>query len=61
MKETSPNDVRFGHDLREVQDDNGVDLGLLQRNLKLSVEERLRTLEDFIAFADSVRRAEPER
>lgn len=48
-------DVRFGHDLSRVQDENGVDLLLLEQNLALSVEERLLVLEDFIRFADEVR------
>ena len=47
-------DVRFGHRLNEIQDENGVDLGLLRANLKLSVEERLLALEEMIAFAESV-------
>lgn len=48
-------DVRFGHRLSELQDENGVDLGLLRANLKLSVEERLSALEEMIAFAENVR------
>ncbi len=38
-------DVRFGHDLSQVQDANGVDLLLLEEHLKLTVEERLERLE----------------
>jgi hypothetical protein len=37
--------VRFGHDLAQVQDENGVDLLLLKRQLELTVEERLLRLE----------------
>lgn len=48
-------DIRFGHDLDEVQDEHGVDLALLRANLALSVEERLRALEECIRFAESVR------
>lgn len=48
-------DVRFGHDLRQVQDEQGVDLALLQANLALSVEERLLALEESVRFAESVR------
>jgi len=47
-------DVRFGHDLRQIQDENGVDLSLLQSNQKLSVEQRLLALEEYLRFADSV-------
>ena len=32
--------MRFGHDLREIQDENGVALSLLESTLRLSVEER---------------------
>ncbi len=53
-------DVRYGHDLRKVQDENGVDLLLLQQNLTLSVEERLLALEDFLRFADEVHTSERE-
>ncbi|MBX3251767.1 MAG: hypothetical protein KF901_31605 [Myxococcales bacterium] len=48
-------DIRFGHDLDEVQNEHGVDLSLLRANLALTVEERLRALEECIRFAESVR------
>ena len=44
-------DVRFGHDLTQVQDDNGVDLIQLRKQLELSVEERLLNLEKQQEFA----------
>lgn len=47
-------DIRYGHDLNEVQDENGVDLSLLRANLVLTVEERLLALQDFVEFADNV-------
>ena len=50
-------DVRFGHDLRAVQDHNGVDLLLLKRQLALTVEERLIELERQIEFASEIRGA----
>lgn len=56
MREPPSIDVRFGHDLSEIQDENGVDLSLLKSNLALSVEERFRALEDFVRFAESIRR-----
>ncbi|MDZ4697491.1 MAG: hypothetical protein SGI86_20310 [Deltaproteobacteria bacterium] len=43
---TERTDVRFGHDLSTVQDENGVDVLLLQQHMRLSVEQRLRSLED---------------
>lgn len=57
----SERDIRFGHDLRHVQDENGVDLLLIKQNLKLSVEERLLALEDFVRFADEVHLGESEQ
>jgi len=53
-----PKDLRFGHDLSQIQDENGVDLALLRANLALTVEERLLALEQMIRFAESVRRVE---
>ena len=53
-----PKDLRFGHDLSQIQDENGVDLALLRANLALTVEERLLALEEMIRFAESVRRVE---
>lgn len=53
-----PQDLRFGHDLLQIQDENGVDLALLRANLALTVEERLLALEEMIRFAQSVRRVE---
>ena len=41
----------------EGQDANGTDLLLLRRHLALSVEERLRLLEQQIEFAAELRRA----
>ena len=52
-----PGDVRYGHDLSEVQDENGVDLLLLKRQLSLSVEERLLRLERQLEFARELRDA----
>lgn len=43
-------DVRFGHDLTQVQDEAGVDLLLLKKQLSLSVEERLLNLERQLEF-----------
>ncbi|MEN9577045.1 MAG: hypothetical protein RJA70_54 [Pseudomonadota bacterium] len=42
---TAEVDVRFGHDLAQVQDETGVDVLQLNKQLKLSVEERLLNLE----------------
>jgi hypothetical protein len=50
-------DIRFGHDLNRLQDQNGVDLSLLKANLAQSVEERLLALEDYTRFAEAVRPA----
>jgi hypothetical protein len=49
----APRDVRFGHDLAQVQDENGVDLLLLKRQLELTVEERLLRLEQHQQFVAS--------
>ncbi len=43
-------DVRYGHDLSRVQDENGVDLLLLKKQLALSLEERFARLEQHTAF-----------
>ena len=43
-------DVRFGHDLKEVQDEAGVDVLQLKKQLGLSVEERFRNLENQLKF-----------
>jgi len=51
----NPRDIRFGHDLEQLQDEAGVDLSLLAQNLELSVEERLLALQDFVNFVDAVR------
>ena len=51
-------DVRFGHDLSLVQNDQGVDLALLRANLAMTVEERLRELEERVRFVESLRRVE---
>lgn len=56
MQNGSDRDVRFGHDLRQVQDTNGVDLALLKANLEMSVEERLLALEECILMAETVTR-----
>jgi hypothetical protein len=53
-----PKDLRFGHDLSQIQDENGVDLALLRANLALTVEQRLLALEEMIRFAKSVRRVD---
>lgn len=57
MEQPGP-DVRFGHDLSRVQDDQGVDLALLRANLAMTVEERLRELEERVRFVESLRRAD---
>lgn len=43
-------DVRFGHDLSQVQDESGVDLLQLKKQLELSVEERFLNLEKQLEF-----------
>lgn len=43
-------DVRFGHDLKQVQDESGVDLLQLKKQLELSVEERFVNLENQLEF-----------
>jgi len=43
-------DVRFGHDLKQVQDESGVDLLQLKKQLKLSVEERFNNLSNQLEF-----------
>jgi hypothetical protein len=43
-------DIRFGHNLAEVQDASGVDLLLLKKQLELSVEERFSNLERQLTF-----------
>lgn len=43
-------DVRFGHDLKQVQDESGVDLLQLKKQLQLSVEERFANLETQLRF-----------
>jgi len=58
VQEDADRDVRFGHDLQRVQDENGVDVSLLEANLKLTVEERLLALEASIRFAESVTRVD---
>jgi len=47
-------DIRFGHDLSEIQNADGVDLALIRANLRLSVEERLLALEAQIRLADEL-------
>jgi hypothetical protein len=54
-------DIRFGHDLEDVQDENGVDLLLLKRQLALSVEERFRRLEQHAEFVAELRDAAAEK
>lgn len=54
-----PTDLRFGHDLSQIQDENGVDLALLRENLTRTVEERLLALEEMIHFAQAVKRVTP--
>lgn len=49
-----PRDIRFGHDLSEIQNADGVDLALIRANLRLSVEERLLALEAQIRLADEL-------
>lgn len=53
--ENEPYDLRYGHDLETVQDENGVDLLLLREQLKLTVEERFRRLEQHAAFVEGLR------
>ena len=48
-------DVRFGHDLAVVQDAAGVDRLLLERQLELSVEQRLLNLEQQVSFLRELR------
>jgi hypothetical protein len=48
-------DLRYGHDLRQVQDENGTDLLLLKQSLNLSVEERLLRLEQGQEFLSELR------
>jgi hypothetical protein len=48
-------DVRFGHDLKEVQNESGVDLLLLQQQRALSVEQRFLNLEKQLEFLDELR------
>lgn len=48
-------DVRFGHDLKQVQDESGVDLLQLKKQLDLSVEERFRNLESQLRFMRELR------
>ena len=55
MAAEDPFDIRFGHDLSQLQDQNGVDLSLLRANAQLSVEARLLALEAMLRFADNVR------
>lgn len=43
-------DVRVGHDLEQVQDESGVDLLQLKKQLELSVEERFTNLENQLKF-----------
>ncbi len=50
-------DVRFGHDLTQVQDESGVDLLQLKKQLQLSVEERFVNLEKQIEFVRELRGA----
>ena len=50
-------DPRYGHDLQQVQDANGVDLLLLKRQLELSVEERLLNLERHLEFVQELQGA----
>jgi len=57
-KSAAATDLRFGRDLRRVQDENGVDLLLLRENLSRSVEERLIALEEAIQFAEEVQRVD---
>ncbi len=54
-------DIRFGHDLADVQDENGVDLLLLKAQLELSVEERFRRLEQHAQFVTELRGTATER
>lgn len=53
----TPNDVdvRFGHDLSRVQDANGVDLLLLEHHLRLTVEQRLESLEQRVSQVAELR------
>ena len=55
-----PPDPRYGHGLSQVQDEAGVDLLLLKRQLELSVEERLLRLEQQIEFARELQGAPRE-
>lgn len=57
MKPTAP-DVRFGHDVKNhVQDAHGVDILQLREQLKLSVEERFRRLQQHAEFVERLRGA----
>ena len=50
-------DVRYGHDLQQVQDETGVDLLALKKQLELSVEERFLRLGEHMAFVRELRGA----
>ncbi len=50
-------DVRFGHDLTQVQDESGVDLLQLKKQLQLTPEQRLLNLEQQIEFMRELRGA----
>lgn len=50
-------DVRFGHDLTQVQDESGVDLLQLKKQLQLTPEQRLLNLERQIEFMRELRSA----
>lgn len=47
--------MRFGHDLSQVQDESGVDLLQLKKQLELSVEERFTNLENQLKFVSELR------
>jgi hypothetical protein len=50
-------EVRFGHDLTQVQDESGVDLLQLKKQLQLTPEQRLLNLERHIEFMAELRGA----
>ena len=50
-------DVRFGHDLTQVQDESGVDLLQLKKQLQLTPEQRLLNLEQQLEFLRELRGA----
>jgi hypothetical protein len=50
-------DVRFGHDLKEVQNESGVDLLLHRQQRALTVEQRFLNLEKQLEFLEELRKS----